>query len=527
MSEDRLQLSKHYGVFAHLQAEKYRLYRAILSVFRAERERFMIALRPADVRRAPSVGGMVEPTAGIDEITAALDQLVAWGNLTANRDTADVATVEDFYRQRLIYQFSASGEAAEHALLAFERHLGKPGELQATALHDIVRLLRSIDALLADDPFDAVKLHEALRSLTDRLEELTTRAQSFLRALHAPTELHGFALERFLEYKDSLIDYLQRFVGELIVCANQIATQLREIDAPRMAAALEAVADHALADAFAPTAADRAATVESWRSRWAGVHRWFSAEAGEISQAELLRARARSAIPALLTTIANLNDRRSRRTDRAADFQSLAVWFASAPSDRDLHRLWRASFGLVSARHLRTNDETLDAAETRGDTHRTSWQTAAPMVITPRLRRTGRHDRRGAAAAVIDRAAEKAFLRRLAEQEAAQVEQARAALANGRSLRLAELSGMDAVAFPLFLDLLGDALASKTSPGAPVETTSTDGALHIRLEPVAGAPFATLVTLHGDFSGPDHIITITRTGDERPPVHPRSEGPPA
>jgi uncharacterized protein (TIGR02677 family) len=135
----------------------------------------------------------------LEEITAALDQLVAWGNLAASRDTADVATVEDFYRQRLIYQFTAEGEAAEQALVAFERHLGKPGELQAAALHDILRLLRALGALLGEETLDASKLHDVLRNLTERFEQLTTRAQSFLRVLQAPTELHGLGLERFLE----------------------------------------------------------------------------------------------------------------------------------------------------------------------------------------------------------------------------------------------------------------------------------------------------------------------------------------
>ncbi|MGH7819479.1 MAG: TIGR02677 family protein, partial [Candidatus Binatia bacterium] len=436
--------------------------------------------------------------------------LVAWRNLVASRDNADVATVEDFYRQRLIYQFTPEGEAAEEALAAFARHLGSPGELQATALHDILRLLRAFGALLGEQPLDASKLHDVMRNLTERFEELTSRAQSFLRALQAPTELHGLALERFLDYKDALIDYLERFIGELVVCTNQIAGELRDLESPRLEEALAAVARHELADAFAPTEDDQAAALRGWRLRWAGLRRWFIAGDEGYSQAELLRARARAAVPALLTTIANLNDRRTRRTDRAADFQALALWFATAPSEGDLHRLWRAAFGLGSARHLRTNAETLAAAEARRDGHRTSWLAAEPLYVTPRLRRTGWHGRRGAAAPVIDRSAEKAVLARLAEEEATQVERARSVLARGRPLRLAELGSLDAAAFDLFLDLLGEALARKPTPDASAETTSADGALHIRLEPVPGGAIATLVTEHGEFSGPDHVITISR-----------------
>lgn len=509
-------MTERFSTFAHLNAEKVVLYRAILDVFRAERERFMIALRPGDVHQALACPESPLPAPGVDEITTALDQLVAWGNLVASRDTADVATVNDFYRQRLMYQFTAEGEAVEQALLVFERYAGKPGELQATALHDILRLLCALAALLEGAQLDAAKVHEVMRNLTERFEQLATRAQSFLRGLHAPTELHGFAVDRFLEYKDALIDYLERFIGELIVCTNQIAAQLRDLDSPRLTGALAAAVEHDLADAFAPTEEDRVAAFQRWQMRWAGLRRWFVAGEEGPSQAELLRARARSAIPALLTTIANLNDRRTRRTDRAADFQTLALWFAGAPSDGDLHRLWRAAFGLGSARHLQTNDETLAASEERGDTHRTSWLEAAPLFVTPRLRRTGRHGARGAAAPVIDLSAEKAMLARLAEEESLQIERARTVLARGRPLRLAELSVLDAAAFDLFLDLLGEALARKTSPSAAVEATSADGGLQIRLEPLADAPPASLVTVYGTFSGPDHVITITRVGDQAP-----------
>ncbi len=70
-------------------------------------------------------------------LDAALAQLCEWRNLEAHRDTADVVTVEEFYRPRFLYQLTAEGEAAEHALAVFYETLEQPGELQTTALSDI------------------------------------------------------------------------------------------------------------------------------------------------------------------------------------------------------------------------------------------------------------------------------------------------------------------------------------------------------------------------------------------------------
>jgi uncharacterized protein (TIGR02677 family) len=257
-----------------------------------------------------------------------------------------------------------------------------------------------------------------------------------------------------------------------------------------------------------------AAAAEAWRTRWEGLRRWFDRPDG-VSQAQLLRTRARAAIPALLTAIAQLNERRHQRADRAADFLALARWFAEAPTDADAHRLWRAAFALSPARHLRIDEATLVARESSGETSRTSWLAGTPLRVAPRLRKTGFFTARGGPRMVIDRAQEKALLAALTQEEASQIARARDQLARDEPLRLAHLSGLDRSAFDLFLDLLGEALARKENAADPVEAFSSDGQLHIRLEPIPGAPFATLATADGTFSGPDHILTISH-------AHPRA-----
>jgi len=197
-----------YSVFAHLNADKSAQYRAVLGVFTTARERFVIALRPTDVttaleERARAMSaheakvtadmqpGSLEP----DAIPALLEQLVAWGNLVATRDTTDVATVEEFYRPRYLYQLTVEGEAAEQAIAAFHEHLLKPGELQTTALRDIVTLLEEIESLLEPAAPDADKLYLAFTQLVQRFEHMTARAQSFMRGLHGMVELHEAKIE--------------------------------------------------------------------------------------------------------------------------------------------------------------------------------------------------------------------------------------------------------------------------------------------------------------------------------------------
>ncbi len=80
-----------YAVFVHLNAEKSPLYRAILSVFVAERARFTLALRPSAIQATlvPASAG----TLTLDEIDAALRQLRDWGDLVDSPDTAEYSSV--------------------------------------------------------------------------------------------------------------------------------------------------------------------------------------------------------------------------------------------------------------------------------------------------------------------------------------------------------------------------------------------------------------------------------------------------
>jgi uncharacterized protein (TIGR02677 family) len=497
-------------VFSHLNAEKSALYRVVLRVFMEAKAAFALHLRPSDVRAGLGTGSPLdEGDAGA--LDAALSKLCEWGNLEAHRDIADVATVEEFYRPRFVYQLTAEGEAAERALALFYEALAQPGELQTAALADIRQYLAELARLSEADLLDEAVTHRVLHSLSSRFEQLTARAQTFLRGLQRTIDLHGITIEAFLEYKQTLIDYLERFIGELVIATHEIATTLRSIEKSGTDRLLEAAAQRDAIDAIDPDRPGRLAEARKlWHARWAGLRGWFISDRNRPSQADILRSRARSAVPALLSAVARINDRRITRSDRVADLQTLARWFAEAPSEADAHRLWRAAFGLAPARHLRVDEETLEEREQRVVPPQTSWLQAEPLRISPRVRQTGRQIARGSVRSVIDRTKEKELLAALARDETHQLAVAQSRLANGRRIRLSELGGLTTAAeLELFLDLLGEALAVKMRPEEIVVAHSSDGTLRIELEPAGDGTEAVITTVEGLFRGEDHYLTIS------------------
>src|SRR5699024_1246204 len=121
-----------------------------------------------------------------------------------------------------------------------------------------------------------------------------------------------------------------------------------------------------------------------------------------------------------LQVVSTLNERRTGRSDRAADFRALARWFAVAPDDRARHGLWRTALGLQPSRHLTVDAEALEQRSADPVPAHTPWGEAPPLTIGPRLRRTGGFERGGRPNRVLDRSTARRHLARKAAEEARQ-----------------------------------------------------------------------------------------------------------
>lgn len=531
--------------FAYLSAPNARLYSAVLGVFGQARERFTVHLRPEDVaaelRRTMSgpagwadAGVPTDPAGAVEAVSveivaAALEKLVEWGNLRADADTGRVTTVEDFHRARYLYQLTRHGQAAIQAITVYEQALGRRGQLQSVALADIAEQLGSLLALAGKADLDPAKVHLLLLGLADRFSSLADNAQAFMASLRRTIDFQDSDEDAFVAYKDRLVEYIERFIADLANRGAQIAELIGRLDESGIGRLLEAAARREAADAVPdlPGAGDGAAAddgvadarrsvltgaLAAWENRWRGLSDWFvSRGSRHPSQAKLLRGSAVSAITSLVNTVAALNERRSGRSDRSADFRALARFFAEAPDDAAAHRLWRAAFALSPARHL-TVDAATEAAWSEAEpAPNIPWAEAPALEISPRLRETGSYERRGQPNRVADRSAARRVLAEQAEREAAETAAARARLATDGPVLLSELAGpraLDPGVFRLFLAVLGDALAARAPGESESGAITGDGTMEVRLKLVDAERIVEIPTEDGVLSGSEHIIEI-------------------
>ena len=517
--------SGRYGPFSYLSAPNAALYRRIMRALMAEKERFTVHVRPEQVWSALQADGGEPVTEGT--VFEALDRLAlaGWGNLLAFPDSGRVTALEDFYRRRMLYQMSRQGEAAERALAQYDSALGTRGALQSVALEDIVALLTSlrdtVEAHTAGDEVDAALAHQSLRSLRERFSELAENAVAFMGSIQRTLDLHDADVEAFLAYKEQLIEYLERFIRDLVTRGASIADLLGSIPEDGVWYLAALAAEREAVDA-APAEADtaRATVREAWLRQWSGLTHWFVSTPARESESKLLRGRARAAIPELLAVVRALHGKAGGRTDRTQDFLTLAKWFAELPTDGDRHRLWRSAFGLAPVRHLSITAATEDAWADAEVGSTTPWAEAPPLEISPQLRRSGSYERRGRAVRVTDRTAAKSLLAGRAQLEAEQTAAARRRILTDGPRPLSAFGELDPEAFRLFLGLLGDALAAMGPRATTAQVHTSDGELTVTLARMPEAGTAVIVTPDGELSGPDHLVDIASAADapEQRPV---------
>lgn len=483
------------------------LYTAVLQVFGEANERLETELGLDDVRaRLPAAGYHDPPDDAA--LTAALGQLRDWSLLDVTQNhTENYRTADEYERRNLQYSLTRRGEAAlagvTHALAA----LASTGALQTAVLDAIADRLGELAALLTDQGATDRRLYSALVELEGHLEGLRANTRQFNGELQRLLRAEGADHSTFREVKAATVAYLQEFTDDLEHRAHTIASAVGLVERRGVAE----LHRRALRGAELPPTTDPdrdTGWLETRRARWAGLRAWFLPENGARARVQDLFLVARKAIITLLQVLERINESRRRSSSVASDFRELARWFAAAPAEADLHRLWATAFGLAPARHAHLGhpDQELHG-------HTTPWRDTPPVAVSPLLRTSGRTERHTRTARVKDVVALKAARAEAARVERAQLQAAWDALDTRGVVRLSHFAELDHDVLHRLLDLLGRALATAPDRSGLHRAATDDGRVEILLRaPAQPRPPAVVRTSEGRFTTTDYDVEIRALG---------------
>ncbi|WP_438268006.1 TIGR02677 family protein [Kitasatospora purpeofusca] len=496
-------------MFRFTTGERAELYGAILQAFGAANERLETALGLDGIRgRLRAVGWL--DAVDDDDLQEALRKLREWQLLDVVQNHAEnYRTAEEYERRNLQYSLTRRGEAAfagvEHALSV----LASTGALQTAVLEAITDRLDELYVLLGDQVSSHRRVFTTLHELEGHLEALLANTKAFNGELQRLLRAEGADLVTFREVKAATVAYLQEFLVNLDQRGQAVADAVERVEQR----GVSVLHERALRGAELPPVAggDPApAWLERRRARWEGLQSWFRPADGSRPRVEQLHDVARRAIVTLLQVLDRITESRRRSSGAVQDFRELARWFAAAPAEEDLHRLWSAVFGLGSARHAHLAHPDPELVPSSS-----SWVEAPPVEVSTLLRTSGRTERFTRTGRVRDIGGIKAARTERARKERAELEAAWDVLGTDGPVRLSGFGTLDHAVFERLLDLLGRALAVRPDSGGTRRAVTSDGRVEIVLRPLPNGGRAVLRTPRGRLEGPDCLVEIRSAGSAR------------
>lgn len=493
-------------MFRFTDGERAELYASILHTFSEASERLETALGFDEIRARMRGVGWFDALAD-EDLAAALSQLRDWKLLDVIQNHAEnYRTAAEYERRNLQYSLTKRGEAAfagvQHALGV----LVSSGALQTAVLDAISDRLAALCSLLTEPGSADRRIFTALTELEAHLEALRVNTKQFNGELQRLLRAEGADLATFHEVKAATVSYLQEFLTNLDQRAHAIATGIGRIhelgvSVLRQRALLGAELPPVMGDDPGP------AWLGHRRARWQGLCAWFRPGDGSAPRVEQLHIVARRAIVTLLQVLDRITESRRRASSAVADFRELARWFATAPSETDLHRLWSVAFGLSPSRHAHLahpDPELISPA--------VGWPDAPAVPVSALLRSSGRVERFSRTGKVRDVTALKAARAERARAERAELQAAWGRLATDGLVRLSAFGELEHSTFERLLDLLGRALSSAADNGGVRRGVTADGKVEIALRDPGDGVVTVLRTPRGWFRGPDYLIEVRAAG---------------
>ncbi|MBS2028778.1 MAG: TIGR02677 family protein [Deltaproteobacteria bacterium] len=501
------------AAFQYVTVENAPTYRAIMQVFFDARQRYVIELRGSEVLellRASTNHFELADEAALDYH---LGQLVTWGNLAHAHDPGAVSRLEDFYKRRFVYHLTSVGEAAHRAVLEVEATAGRSGSLQSTMLAKIRDALVELARQGAEAAPSADVVFGLLHDLQAAFGTLTEEANHFISEIDR-SDTGPAAEERFLLYKQALLAYISRFIEQLRRLGTEIRTAIEAVDAAGSARLI----DLASRSNDLPPSLGHGDPAARWRDeqqqRWAGMRAWFAGDrsTGSAPTVERLAQVARDAVISLTRTLMRLNERRTRPVDRAADFRTLARWFARASDDGAAHVLWRSAFGLAAARHFVLVDDDPDLVAAN-----TSWWDAPPVEIPVRLRTHGALPTAGRPSQVPNHELARQWIAQKRRREQAVLQEALRRFSGRGPLTISGMHALTEPEFEVFLTFIDEALTSPRQPDGSRVARSSDGRFRITLvQPPGDTLLVRVETPVGHLYCADYRIQVDEASAARP-----------
>ena len=163
----------------------------------------------------------------IEDVERNLEFLVENGSLTKLQDTQNINTVNEWKFRNFRYQMTDKAVIIERMTIELEELEVKVTNLEPRLLERINQLIHK---LIDINTLNEDKVYEIWTDLLNDFKNLNEQYQDFLKKFHEAKTEELLQSEIFLEFKSSMINYINNFISSYIKSSTSIKDNLLLID---------------------------------------------------------------------------------------------------------------------------------------------------------------------------------------------------------------------------------------------------------------------------------------------------------
>lgn len=458
-------------LFRYITGDEWQEYRQIMAVFAGT---FFSDFTPEDVEQRLAEAGVILPD-GV--VTARLESLRRWGNLTVSSVTGTPASLADYYRRRNRYLITRAGQEVHEAIEGVITRIDEVRDVSTGRLRSLLEALRAL-TVTEVRTCDPDRLAEMVRDVFDPHQAFTSEITQFFAAINQWQNRYDLSPDEFSFFAQVLVGYVTDRLGEIERASRPIADVLSgladrfETISERANRGLASRVEEAGLAASVSVTLAPGCSVEDWLH----LSGWFVSAAHRPARIEQLRRDAVAAVRTLTLNLTRLSRVGLSGSSRRADLLRLARLVSQRPEEAA--DLANAGFGLYPPNHYGAlagdSDDPVSIT--------TSWSDAPQAAVPLSLRERGDTVARGNASPLPDRTAAQQEIRRRREQELSALRRAEA--------ELLAASGLDGQALSPAALVRLQTLVSRALSRMPVDATDfafRDGSVAVTLSRTSDA----------------------------------------
>lgn len=284
-----------------------------------------------------------------EECDRDLEFLLCNGSLTKLQDTQNINTLNDFKYHNFRYQMTDKAVIIERMTIELENIEVKVASLEPRLFERINNLIKR---LLDSYDLDEAQIYEIWTDLNNDFKSLNEHYQDFLKKFHEAKTEELLQSEAFLEFKSSVVNYINDFINSYIKNATTIKNYLLEMDNEKVQYIMNTLISYQKKTPKILADIDYNKLRKINYGKWQSIKKWFISSSGQSEGERLLEA-TQNIIQKIYKYASSLIELHGNMINRKEEYKHICHLFDNLDTIDDANKLSSAIFGIITTNHYK------------------------------------------------------------------------------------------------------------------------------------------------------------------------------